>query len=263
MRAFSLLVSCVALAAVASAQYSGPTNQAGVDLIKEFEGWYPNFYTDPVGIRTIGYGHACHVWDCSIPLEGKYTPPLTLAQGDALLKSDLAAPGRYESCVRDKVTLSSLNANQFSALASFVFNLGCGNFQSSTLLQLLNAGNTDGASKEFAKWVYGGGVVLPGLVRRREAERVLFCSSGGCGGGGGSCTGVVRADGGLIIRSEPSTSGTAVGSLANGAQVPLYGRVAGSTVSGNSNWFNVGNGYVSAYFVDIVSSGGEAWCAKN
>jgi hypothetical protein len=198
-----------------------------------------------------------------VPLEGLYYPPLSESDGDALLKSDLRAPSRYEDCVKNSVTLASLNENQFSALASFVFNLGCGNFGSSTLLQLLNGGDTNGASLEFAKWVYGGGVVLPGLVRRREAERVLFCSSGGCSGGGGACTGVVHAEGGLLIRSQPNSSGEIVGSFTDGQQVNgIVGKVEGGVVSGNPYWFNVGNGYVSAYFVTITSSGGEAWCSN-
>jgi lysozyme len=66
--------------------------------------------------------------------------PLSLANGQQLLLDDLKYPGRYEGCVNAQVTYN-LNANQFSALASFVFNLGCGNFGSSTLKTLLNQGN--------------------------------------------------------------------------------------------------------------------------
>lgn len=164
-----------------SAKYTGPTNQAGINLIKEFEGFEANFYTDPVGIKTIGYGHACHVWDCSVPLNGKYSVPLTLATGEALLKDDLAYPGRYEQCVTNAVTYSNLNANQYSALVSFTFNLGCGNLQSSTLLAKLNRGDIQGTAEEFPKWVYAGGNILPGLVRRRAAEKDLFCTGGACG----------------------------------------------------------------------------------
>ncbi|CAB4433178.1 unnamed protein product [Rhizophagus irregularis] len=146
-------------------------NKEGLDLIEEFEGFYPNFYKDPVGIKTIGYGHACHVHDCS-----KIQPPISLAEGETLLKSDLAV---FESCV-ESLTRTNLNPDQFSALVSFTFNLGCGAYQQSTLRMKLNAGDTKGASLEFAKWVYGGGKKLPGLVRRRNAERDLFCKSGGC-----------------------------------------------------------------------------------
>jgi lysozyme len=67
-----------------------------------------------------------------------------------------------------------LTQNQFDALVSFVFNLGVGNFRTSTLLKKLNAGDNDGAAQEFGRWIHAGGKALPGLVRRREAERALF-----------------------------------------------------------------------------------------
>jgi len=246
---------------LANGQYTGPITQAGLDLIKEFEGWYPNFYTDPVGIKTIGYGHACHVWNCAVPLNGKYGVPLTLANGQALLNDDINNGG-YSSCVANAITYSGLNANQFSALVSFTFNLGCGAFQGSTLRSLLNGGNVEGASLEFAKWVYGGGQILPGLVRRREAERVMFCQGGVCGSSGSSCVGKVAADGGLNIRATPNTSGTITGSLTNGQTFTITGRETGSNVNGNSNWFKLSGGYVSAYYVNINTSNGQAWCNK-
>jgi len=67
-----------------------------------------------------------------------------------------------------------LTQNQTNALTDFVYNVGAGNFSSSTLLALLNAGNYDGAAGEFAKWVFAGGVVAPGLEARRAAEAALF-----------------------------------------------------------------------------------------
>ncbi|CAB4495529.1 unnamed protein product [Rhizophagus irregularis] len=109
-------------------------------------------------------------------IQCKIRPPISRAEGEALLKKDLA---RFEKCV-ESLTRIKLNSNQFSALCSFTFNLGCGAYQQSTLRRKLNAGNTKGASLEFRKWVYGGGKNLPGLVRRRKAERDLFCKSGGC-----------------------------------------------------------------------------------
>ncbi|CAL8113515.1 unnamed protein product [Orchesella dallaii] len=248
------------LAVSTSAEYTGPTNQAGLNLIKEFEGFYANFYTDPVGIKTIGYGHACHVWNCAVPLNGKYNVPLTQATAEALLKEDLVAPGRYEQCVANAVTYANLNANQFSALASFTFNLGCGNLQSSTLLSLLNRGDVSGAAEEFAKWVYAGGQILPGLVRRRAAEKELFCSGGTCGTST-TCRGVTND--GINIRSSPSTSASVVGSLASGTAITITDRASGTNVNGNPYWFKISNGYVSAYYVNISSSNGAAWCAKN
>jgi len=256
---FQLLLTTVGLCCLTSsfAGYTGPTNQEGVDLIKYYEGWYPNFYTDPVGIRTIGYGHACHVWDCSVPLNGKYSVPLSITNGDLLLKEDLAWPGRYEDCIVDQITYANLNANQYSALVSFAFNLGCGSVSSSTLRTHLNAGRTLDASLEFAKWINAGGSPLLGLARRRESERQLFCKSGGCET---SCAGVVTADS-LNIRKDPSASAFVVGSHTNGARVDIYARVTGDSVSGNPYWFRVGPGYVSAYYINIVASG-TAWCTN-
>jgi lysozyme len=67
-----------------------------------------------------------------------------------------------------------LNDNQFAALVSFVYNLGAGALQESTLLGLLNGGNYNGAAEQFSRFVYAGGEVLQGLVTRRNAERALF-----------------------------------------------------------------------------------------
>jgi lysozyme len=67
-----------------------------------------------------------------------------------------------------------LNQNQWDALVSFVYNVGAGNFISSTMLKLLNQGDYKGAAGEFPKWVHTNGQINPGLVRRRAAERALF-----------------------------------------------------------------------------------------
>jgi hypothetical protein len=90
---------------------------------------------------------------------------------------------------------------------------------------------------------------------------VLFCTGGVCGASG-QCTGVVQADGGLNIRAQPNTSAAVVGSIANGASTTITARTTGTVVSGNSYWFNVGNGYVSASFIRISSSNGQAWCSS-
>ncbi|CAG8632183.1 8499_t:CDS:2 [Dentiscutata erythropus] len=139
-------------------------NDKGFDLIKKFEGFRGDYYTDPVGYKTIGYGHACHANDCS-----NITPPLTEAQGEELLREDLV---KFEESVE---SLSpGLNSNQFSALVSFTFNLGSNAYKNSTLLTKIKSGDLEGASEEFGKWVYAGGKKSNGLVKRREAERELF-----------------------------------------------------------------------------------------
>ena len=160
-------------------------NQAGLDLIKSFEGLPDGDpttvnldpYLDPVGIWTIGWGHAIRVG--SDYLRGAqnrararalYPGGITIAQAEALLRGDLMDTCRdVESAV--SVPLSD---NQFAALVSFTFNLGIGNLRRSTLLRLLNAGDFAGAAQEFNKWNRAGGRVLRGLTRRREAEAKLF-----------------------------------------------------------------------------------------
>lgn len=192
-----------------------------------------------------------------MPLNGRYPVPLSLANGDALLKDDLRLPNAYEACIRNQISYSNLNANQYSALVSFAFNLGCGSVQSSTLRSLLNAGNTLGASLEFAKWINAGGNPLLGLARRRESERQLFCKSGGCET---SCAGTINADS-LNIRKDPNSSSFIVGSYTQGQRVDIFSRTTGTVISGNPYWFRVGPGYVSAYYINIVASG-TAWCSK-
>jgi lysozyme len=137
-------------------------NQRGLDLIKSFEGLSLRAYRDPVGIWTIGYGHT-----------GPEVGPgdvITTAQAETLLRNDLT---RFENGVRSLVKVP-LTSNQFSALVSFAFNVGTGALTQSTLLTRLNQRDYQGAANEFSRWVYGGGQVLPGLVRRREAEKQLF-----------------------------------------------------------------------------------------
>lgn len=160
-------------------------NDAGLNLIKSFEG-IPDGnpktvnldpYIDPVGIWTIGWGHAIFIGNAA--LRGKenraraqalYPNGLTKAECEMLLRSDLHDVCRDVSALVE-VTLTD---NQFAALVSFTFNLGSGNLGISTLLRLLNEGDYIGAAGQFGRWNKGGGKVLPGLVKRRAAEAKLF-----------------------------------------------------------------------------------------
>ena len=143
---------------------------AGLLLIKRFEGFRAKPYVCPGGIATIGYGSTFYADGTPV----KMTDPLiTLAAAEILLQSTL---GQYENAVNQGVT-QPMTQGQFDAVTDFAYNCGAGNFRTSTLRKKLNSGDIMGASLEFAKWVKGGGVVLPGLVRRREAERVLFMSA--------------------------------------------------------------------------------------
>ena len=97
---------------------------------------------------------------------------ITAAEAELLLTVDLS---RFEIGV-SKLVKVFLNQNQFDALVCFSFNLGLGSLGGSTLLKKLNLGDYTGASLEFPKWTHAGGVILPGLVKRRAAEKALFLS---------------------------------------------------------------------------------------
>lgn len=146
-------------------------NQAGLDLIKHFEGFESVAYFDAVGVPTIGYGHTRTVSANDVSNEKR----IDQAEAEHLLRSDCASA--EEDVVR--YIDVPLNGNQFSALVSFVFNLGGGALKSSTLRRKLNAGDYDSVPSEMARWVRAGGKVLRGLVRRRQAEGELFTTPDG------------------------------------------------------------------------------------
>ncbi|MFC5353565.1 lysozyme [Azospirillum himalayense] len=138
---------------------------AALDLVRNFEGQYLKAYLCPAGVPTIGYGHTAGVQMGQI---------ITAAQADTFLRVDMAAAASQV----DKLVKVPLTSNQRGALASFVFNLGAGSLQQSTLLKLLNQRDYAGAADQFPRWVYatvnGVKTELPGLVKRRAAERALF-----------------------------------------------------------------------------------------
>lgn len=136
-------------------------SQNGLNMTEGFEGLRLTSYQDSVGVWTIGYGHTSGVG-----------PNQTCTQEQA--NEWLAEDVQGAAYVVNKVVTVPLNQNQFDALVDFVFNLGSGNFQSSTLLKLLNSGDYAGASAQFPLWNHAGGVVVPGLTARRLAEQNLF-----------------------------------------------------------------------------------------
>ena len=136
-------------------------SKAGLDLIKQFEGLYLKAYSCPAGVPTIGYGHTAGV---------AMGQSITQQQADDYLRRDVR---QFERAVSRLVRVP-LTQGQFDALVSFAFNLGEGALAQSTLLRLLNAGDYAGAAAQLDRWNKAGGRVLPGLVRRRAAERALF-----------------------------------------------------------------------------------------
>lgn len=145
-------------------------NSAGLSIIKKSESFRSKPYICPAGWWTYGYGS---IWDPSGARVTKDTPPCTQQQATELLTRDV---GIAERAVFRYVTVP-IDDNQFSALVSFTHNLGSGALQRSTLCKRLNRGDRAGAAKEFEKWCFGGGRKLPGLAKRRLAEKQLFLSN--------------------------------------------------------------------------------------
>lgn len=139
----------------------------GLDLIKRSEGCRLEAYPDPATggpPLTLGWGHTG-----SDVTPGK---AITQAEADRLLDEDLDL---FERGVSRLVTVE-LTQGQFDALVSFAFNLGLGALGQSTLLKMLNAGDTDGAAKQILRWDKAAGRQMAGLTKRRHAEMELFNS---------------------------------------------------------------------------------------
>ena len=137
---------------------------AGLKLLKDFEGLVLHAYRDAVGVLTAGYGHTG-----PDVVEGlKITPQ----QAEEWLLEDVkTAQDAISRLVRVR-----LSDAQKDALTSFIFNVGTGAFERSTLLRKLNAGDYRAAANELLRWDKAGGHTLKGLTRRRRAERDLFIS---------------------------------------------------------------------------------------
>ncbi|MFP5250234.1 MAG: lysozyme [Acidobacteriota bacterium] len=147
-------------------------NVTATKLTAPAEGDVLHVYYDPNHIPTIGYGS---IWDLAGNRVTPSTPPITQAQALMLLERELrGALGVVEQDVPVPLTM-----NEEAALTDFVFNVGAGNFEHSTLLADLRAGNYAGAADEFLKWDHAGGVVLAGLARRCAARRALFLEPDG------------------------------------------------------------------------------------
>jgi len=142
-------------------------NERGRNLIKEFEGCRLEAYRCPAGVATVGVGHTGP--DVRIPMT------ITQERADELLDNDLR---RFEIGVEALVGNAPTNDNQFAALVSLAFNIGLGRIATSTVMKRHKAGNKVGAANAFLMWNKAGGRVLPGLMRRREAERRLYLGDG-------------------------------------------------------------------------------------
>ncbi|WP_343735347.1 lysozyme [Acidovorax sp.] len=131
-----------------------------VPLVAHFEGYVPWVYRDPIGRLAACYGH-----DDQTMTPGKR---FTAAECQAMLDEDLLKHAAALDCIKRPLT-----DGQKAAFLSFAFNVGTNAFCGSTLARKANAGDMAGACAELSRWTLAGGKELPGLVRRRAAERAV------------------------------------------------------------------------------------------
>lgn len=166
-------------------------SKAGEDLMHRFEGVRSKPYLCPAHIWTIGYGHVLYQEQIRLPMvrpPGKTQADIpmirkemplkpedfrvwTKPEIDELFRADVAS---FERGVLRLVPGCVGRQGSFDALVSFAFNAGLGNLQRSQIRMRANRGDWEGAAEAFMAWTKGGGKVLPGLVKRREAERAMF-----------------------------------------------------------------------------------------
>ena len=142
------------------------TSDRGFNIIKTYEGYSDTVYSCPAGYLTWGYGSRYYKGK-PVTMGMKFTKE----EAEEQLRLDTE---HFEYTIQGCVKVP-LFQEHFDALVSFVYNVGQGAFKGSTLLKKLNKGDYKGASEEFKKWDRGGGRVLPGLTKRRETEKELFC----------------------------------------------------------------------------------------
>lgn len=142
------------------------TSVEGRNLIKSFESLRLSSYYDSAGILTIGYGHTS---EAGLP---KVTNGMVITkqQADEIFDRDIV---QYEKCVSNNVN-ANLNQNQFDALVSFCYNVGCKNFVKSSVLKNLNKQDFDKVPDSLMLYVYSNHKKLNGLIKRRSAEVELF-----------------------------------------------------------------------------------------
>ncbi len=163
-------------------------SKAGEDLMHRFEGFRNKPYLCPAHIWTIGYGHVLYQEQIRLPVvrvPDKHTPmirkemPLkpednrvwSKEEINKLFSDDIAT---FERGVLRLVPSVVGRQGSFDALVSISYNFGLGNLQRSTIRMKANRGDWEGAAEAFRAWTKGGGKVLPGLVKRRDAEIALF-----------------------------------------------------------------------------------------
>ena len=183
--------------------------QAGLALIKQFEGCRLTAYQCSAGVWTIGYGHTAGVY------KGM---KITQAQADAFLKQDIAKFEKYINNPSYVPFTDKLNQNQFDALVSFAFNLGQGNVKKLCTGRVMN--QIPSAMQQYCK---AAGKTLPGLQRRRKAEAALYNKKVE------SCTGVTIT----TVKESEDYSMNTIKKGSKGKSVKVWQIIIGTTADGN------------------------------
>jgi len=147
-----------------------PAFLPAIEFIRQEEGLRLTVYLCPAGVKTVGWGHAVE------PNDGlDLGDAITEERAAQFLEADIIKA--FQSLFR--LTCVPLDDTQQIALVSFIFNLGAGRFQASTLRQKINRGEFEAAEEEFGRWIYArdpvrGLLKLNGLAARRRREQMLF-----------------------------------------------------------------------------------------
>lgn len=137
------------------------------DLIKKYEGYSGIAYLCPARVPTIGWGST--MYDNGEPV--KLGDVISKERAEELINYEVNHVARKLNALQ-----LGLNQNQFDAIVSFVYNIGITAFRKSTILRLISANPNDvEIAVQFGRWVYGGGKMLPGLIKRRKDEMDLYC----------------------------------------------------------------------------------------
>jgi lysozyme len=143
---------------------------AGIALTKDSEGWRNKLYNDAARYCTIGYGHLIKKKPCNGTEPAEFKLGITKPRGEEILVSDM----KWAKYSVQKAVKVNLTEGQYAALVDFVFNVGSGNFQSSSLLKIVNTNNHGKVPSQLKRWVKARGKTFPGLVTRRNREVALY-----------------------------------------------------------------------------------------
>jgi len=143
--------------------------ELAASLCRQFEGFRSKPYLCPAGVPTIGYGSTYYSDGRKVTLEDS---PISEKDASALLMHELEhtyLPGVLRNC-----PILATDEKKCNAIVDFVYNLGIGRLQTSTLKRKINSQEWKAAQEQLMLWTKGGGKVLPGLLKRRQAECSLL-----------------------------------------------------------------------------------------